>query len=93
MPTILVENNRIYNYMRQYLVKHAARLFKGRHVNYKPLLVPSRDDYPLCSGVKLTRLATRPARYGTTIMRGAICPKTSVTTVWWVFGFIFAVSG
>ena len=32
--------------MRQYLVKHATRLFKGRQVNYKPLLVAGKDDYP-----------------------------------------------
>ena len=32
--------------MRQYLVKHAARLFKGKQVNYKPILVPGKDDYP-----------------------------------------------
>ena len=45
-PPPLEENSRIDNYMRQYLVKHATRLFKGRQVNDKPLLVPSKDDYP-----------------------------------------------
>ena len=32
--------------MRQYLVKHAARLFNGKPVNYKPLRVTIRYDYP-----------------------------------------------
>ena len=45
-PSLEEKINRIDNYMRQYLVKHATRLFKGKQVNYKPLLVPGKDDYP-----------------------------------------------
>ena len=44
-PSLADQLNKIDSYMRHYIEKHSGRLFKGKKVTYKPLLVPQKDDY------------------------------------------------
>ena len=32
-------------YLQSYIEKHSGRLFKGKKLTYKPLLIPQKDDY------------------------------------------------
>ena len=32
-------------YLQSYIDKHSGRLFKGKKLTYKPLLIPQKDDY------------------------------------------------
>ena len=48
-------------YMADYVKKHAARLFKGKQMTYKPLLL-TKDDYPPLIRCKINVRGTKACR-------------------------------
>ena len=51
-------------YMADYIKTHAARLFKGKHMTYKPLLL-LKDDYPALVRCKINVRGTKACRFWT----------------------------
>ena len=44
-PNLADQLNKIDSYLRQYIDNIPGRLFNGKTVTYKPLLVPQEDEY------------------------------------------------
>ena len=51
-------------YMADYIKTHAARLFKGKHMTYKPLLL-LKDDYPALVQCNINVRGTKACRFWT----------------------------
>ena len=51
-------------YMADYIKTHAARLFKGKNMTYKPLLL-LKDDYPALVRCKINVRGTKACRFWT----------------------------
>ena len=54
----------IDDYMCQYIETHAARLFKNKSVNYKPLLL-TKEDYPSLIRCKINISGSKACRFWT----------------------------
>ena len=70
----------IDDYMCQYIETHAARLFKNKRVNYKPLLLTKEDD-PSLIRCKIYISGSQACLFGHTNLLDEICPETCETAV------------